>query len=324
MTIGAIPFGIPNELAFDYAAGAIQRYGSILKSAETGRIVGHLQETGMLQSLLSNATAVPLGPVSAAAQVGGAVANLVQNQQIKKKIDVMQEMMGSLQTVQIASLVTSVAGIGVTVASTAIMLNRMAAIRRDVQDIATRIDGLPAKLREIDLEKTITDVETQLDRLTEAPHRRDAVQVVTAAESVLHEKFGHLTEGTRKLVIAAKVDEALLHALLTAISLCGTAQTRALFWLDHKTTARDRAVRQTDHLRRLAFDMPRDEMAKRLSSGNEGAARIAALASETRLRMASIPSLGQRLVELGVNGREYIERAADEKDQPVLILPAAA
>ena len=46
-----IPFRIPFDFAADVAVGKIVRYGAILKDAQTGRIVAHLQETGLFHSV---------------------------------------------------------------------------------------------------------------------------------------------------------------------------------------------------------------------------------------------------------------------------------
>ncbi|MFO1275236.1 MAG: hypothetical protein U1F21_04265 [Sphaerotilus natans] len=51
--LSQIPFDLPFSSFEDIANGDIVRYGAILKDAETGRIVGHLQESGIAQSLLS-------------------------------------------------------------------------------------------------------------------------------------------------------------------------------------------------------------------------------------------------------------------------------
>lgn len=51
--LGQIQFDLPAQFLQGIATGDIIRYGAILKDAGTGRIVGHLQESGIAQSLLS-------------------------------------------------------------------------------------------------------------------------------------------------------------------------------------------------------------------------------------------------------------------------------
>jgi hypothetical protein len=60
--ISTIPFEYPSRLLADIATGQVVRYGTILKDAATGRIVSHMQETGVVQSILSNLVTGPFIP----------------------------------------------------------------------------------------------------------------------------------------------------------------------------------------------------------------------------------------------------------------------
>ena len=50
-----IPFIVPLKFATKFAAGSIVRHGALLKDSGSGQIVGHLQETSLLQSVLGGA-----------------------------------------------------------------------------------------------------------------------------------------------------------------------------------------------------------------------------------------------------------------------------
>src|SRR5262245_15208438 len=107
-----IPFEHPARFVAGLTTGDIIRFGSILKDAQTGQIVGHLQESGIAQSALSLATsgiASPLSLVPQAINVGTGLYTAVQVGQLKA-------MMETLQSLQIATLGISLVGVGVSVA----------------------------------------------------------------------------------------------------------------------------------------------------------------------------------------------------------------
>lgn len=315
-----IPFVAPAASKFK-VVGELVRYGAVLKDSATGRIVAHVQETGLLQKALHTGLSFnPLDPIGAVTGVIG----VMQNEQIKKRLDVMQSMLGGMQVLQIASLASSVAGIGVTAAGTAIILQRLKAVDAGLRDIVGRIDALPAKWRDLQLTSSLTTIETQLERLQEVSGRQDPRPVVQKAEETLHDGFNILHDGIKQVIAEASVDERLVQSLLAGLALCGGAQIRALYWLDEKETAGKRGRRQVDKLEELAFLMPRDTMATKLKGGAASAETIARDASEIRRRAAAQPMLSDLLTEMNVDGRAYLERAEEEDEQPLLLLPASA
>ncbi|MBK9684509.1 MAG: hypothetical protein IPO59_14955 [Betaproteobacteria bacterium] len=117
---GQIPFGLPLRFLPGLASGDIVRYGAILKEAGTGRILGHLQESGIAQSLLSQALSSATSPLSLASSVvntGSSIYTAVQVRQLKA-------MMETLQALQVATLGVSLVGVGVSVAGFLYMRKR--------------------------------------------------------------------------------------------------------------------------------------------------------------------------------------------------------
>jgi len=118
--LSQIPFELPLQFLPGLASGELVRYGAILKDAGTGRILGHLQESGAAQSLLSHAltsSTSPLSLVSSVTNVGTGVYTAVQVRQLKAMIE-------TLQVLQIATLGASLAGVGVSVAGFLYMRQR--------------------------------------------------------------------------------------------------------------------------------------------------------------------------------------------------------
>lgn len=115
-----IPFDLPLQYLPGLATGDIVRYGAILKDAGTGRILGHLQESGISQSLLSQALSSATSPLSLASSVvntGSSIYTAIQVRQLKA-------MMETLQALQVATLGVSLVGVGVSVAGFLYMRKR--------------------------------------------------------------------------------------------------------------------------------------------------------------------------------------------------------
>ena len=312
----SIPFHIPAQLLTSEVSGAVKRYGAILKDEATGRIVGHVQETGALQKVFQ--TGLSLDPTGVTGLIG-----VAQNAAITSKLNAMQAMMGTMQVLQVATLASSVIGIGVTAASTAMILKRLDQVEKALVGIETAVASLPSKWREMDLRSKIVTVRTSLERLQEAEVRPDAEAVVKSVEERLSYAFDEIHDGLAEVVIQARVDAGLVRSLLASLALCGSAQIKSLLWLDMKEPAEIRARRQVAKLEHLTFLMPRDLMVDRLGNDQAKALGISQDFSEIRLRTASQPSLARTLIAREINGREYVEHIEQEETEPYLLLAPA-
>lgn len=125
--------------------GHVVRYGSILKDAVTGRIVGHLQETGLLHGALSAVAPLSPPPLNLlfyglqAVTTASSVAGNMQMARLQSSVGQLQASMGAMQVLGAATLASSVVGIGATVASTMILMRR-------IDGVAEKVDGLGEKL----------------------------------------------------------------------------------------------------------------------------------------------------------------------------------
>lgn len=316
----AIPFAIPAEHMLNFATGGVQRYGAILKDTATGKIVGHVQETRLLGDLLQ--TGLSFDPTGATGLIG-----VVQNAQISSKLTALQQAVGTLQSLQLVNIASSVAGIGVTAASTAMILHRLDGIGGQINRVEAKMDGFPDRLRELGLRDVLTGIRTTLERLDNAANRLDPEPVVRNAEEKLHYGFDKLLDGVQAVLAMPKVDTGLLRSLLAGVSLCGAAQIKALFWLNELAEAEQQAKRQFQKIEALSLRFPQDVLAHKLMSADPGDAFATAAAlsddmAEIRARVAALPALSNRVAGLGVHGRDYLERLSQEEEQPLLILPA--
>ncbi len=117
-------FEVPAQFAARFATGEIMRYGTILKDIGTGQIVGHLQETGIAQSVVSSLVSslpTPVSLLSGVVNAGSGIYTAVQVRQLSL-------MMSTLQALQVASLGVSLVGVAVSVAGFAYMRQRFNAL----------------------------------------------------------------------------------------------------------------------------------------------------------------------------------------------------
>ena len=122
--IGPIPFDAPAKFATGLNDGNILRLGAILKDAQTGKILGHLQETGLAQKLLSSVSLSPFSPISALSSLG---ANF-QLHQLTKLTE-------SLKILQFATLGASIAGIGVSALGFYLVNTKINAVQANIADL---------------------------------------------------------------------------------------------------------------------------------------------------------------------------------------------
>jgi hypothetical protein len=311
-----IPFRVAMQHLQGVQTGDLVRYGAILKDSSTGRIVGHVQETRLLQNLAENIPS--FGPIAGPASIVG----IVQNAQIQSTLEAMQATLGFIQGLQIATIASSVAGLGVSAASMHQVLRRLKSMDSRLQDVAAEVRHLPSKWRELDLSTKMTRVETQVERLEEVPSRKDPTPVVRDCEAALDQGFNDVYVGVLQVVAEIRISPELLRTLLGTLALCSSAQIKALLWLDEKEVAASRARKQVRKMEELAFHMPTDVLQLRTGLTADEARGFSAEASEIRLRIASMPSLVDQLVAMNVDGRRYVEQIDADEQSPILFLPA--
>lgn len=298
----------------------ISRYGAILKNDLTGRIVGHVQEAQGAQALIRQAFDLTLaadGPISAV----GSLVGIVQNEQIKERLDLMQAALGTIEGLEIASLASAFVGIGVTIASTAMILHRLDTVGQAVARIEESIGELPERWREMRIREVLVTIATELARLEEAASASRRGGVVTNAEDRLDHGFARIADTLRQMASEARIRPALVRALVAAMALSAGAQIRALLELDDLRAAKDRSARHVRTMEELSWAFPRDLTA---ASGEAEAATLPAELSEVRLRIASQPSLLTTLIDRKIRGPDYLAQAREAQDAPAMLLPAEA
>ena len=313
-----IPFAIPLKFVAGFKAGQLVRYGALLKDANTGRIVGHMQETGLFQDVLKG--------VGMVADSGGflplGIGNLVQNQRMISKLKDISADLGVLKGMQIGSLAIGVLGIGVSVISTKIILNRLKDLSQHVIDVGQKIDQQAENLLTFEIGKRLAELETEVERYHELPLRKKTKVQSEASEETLHRlasQFYHVAELCAK-PDNGKMNITLLWQIVTAIGLTSKLGLHMLIENDEMSVAHRRAVTFYQKFAALHRRLPQDYVAT-YSHDKESAQAFSSGMTEIRHHLASMPSYIEAIQATGTRGPDYLAVAKEQKDSPYVILP---
>ncbi|MDO5759144.1 MAG: hypothetical protein Q4P24_17105 [Rhodobacterales bacterium] len=317
-------FDVPPDLQAMWESGKLIRKGALLINAHGGGIVAHLQETGALSAIqpLGSVLSSLTGVTSAGSLFTGAVS-VVQNEQIKRRIDAMQSTLGAMHSLQVATLVGSIASLGVSAAGTAIVVRRLNKLRSDVQSTHDSVRAFRDEWRANELQQLLERATNRIERVDGAKARVDRRPLLTEAEQVLHETFDAMHNRVTLLYTQEAIPIDSLRLLLDGMAVTGGAQIKALFLLDEPMAAKDQALRQLQKLTRLTTELPADRLAERLGwteAAEQNARDVALTLSETRHRVASLPSLVDHLNMKGISARSHLEAAEAEGDAPLMVM----
>ncbi|WP_136684534.1 hypothetical protein [Falsirhodobacter xinxiangensis] len=313
------------KLAIDN--GGAELFGAIIKDTATGQILGHVQQTGMMNQLLS--------------QLGGAAINgftplglvsVVQNEHLRQGVAALKEGMVLMQGLQYGTLALSGLGIGVSVAGFALMAAKLRGIESRLDEIAAAIGQITADRRGDDLKQILAEVSADLRNVDSLTSRRDPQRVAEQLQVGLSRSAAKLDVHFRREADLAGVDsipvEQLdrLWTLAAAIRLCQEAGIQALFAADELKVAEDYAdLCLQEHMTLLEILSP-DALARLVARqhGQDARAQAQTLCDGIRggvISLAGQISIASTLQGNGTRGIDYL-RQAREADQPIAFLAA--
>jgi len=136
---------VPAQFLPRLLSGELVRYGSIIRDASSGQIVGFLKETGRFAELLS---ALPSNPLSGAVDLVGLVANIdqsIQLRDISKTIEALSVVAGVGATASVVTLGVSVVGFAVVLKQLNRMDSKLDAVAGDIQSIKDTLHMMDIK-----------------------------------------------------------------------------------------------------------------------------------------------------------------------------------
>lgn len=314
---------IPAELLAGVASGEYRVAGSIIRSVSSGRVVGHLQETSAMSSLLN------FSPLSLP-QIAIDAVSVVQNEQIKAAMSV-------VQSLQITNLAVSGIGIGVSVAGTAILAKRIAKVEEKVDAILPNLDAIVRGLEAMRADRMAEDftrLRTLVDQVEEAwlPSASQREWIAIARDA--HFLADSFERRARELGAASNAlnTEPLVEAFALASGLRVTARMASSQDDMAREAASSRAltlvqlgeVIQLGPLALANAPMETAGTSAWLDVLEQKAADLSSTVARVREREIAAAGTAEMLRELarrGVSGREWLDAAKSERQNPLLFLP---
>lgn len=133
---------IPGPLLLGLASGEYRLFGSTIRQAANGRIVGFLQEAAPRALQTQN-------PVLASVSIAADLGQLVQGELIRAGVKRLEAGMAVLKTLGAANLAVSTAGLGVSLVGFAVMSARIEAVRKAVDALSDQIADVGSKIDQI-------------------------------------------------------------------------------------------------------------------------------------------------------------------------------
>lgn len=332
-------YKIPENLLLAIRSGEASLVGALIKDATSGKVLAHVQPTRafdpILHALLDGAASTlsqgfnPLGLVTA-----------IQNEQIKSRLTGIQNTLGLVQNLQIATLAVSGLGLGVSVVGFAVMTRRLKGIERHISALGEQLQQVTVDRRGDELATIFADIQADLEAVDTLASRKDPTRVAEAAQISLDRSSArigiHFKRHAERGRTMTTDDLDLLWTLGAAMRLCSDASVKALLYSDEVATAREVAGGHARRLRQISEPLSPDALARlcaasavtvdemtRQHAAALGPART--LVSGLRASAAGLAdqaALAATLLEQGASGRTLLEEAQNEGTEPLLALKA--
>lgn len=308
-----ILFHVPAELIGRWQSGELLRFGTILKDAASGRIVSHLQETGVAQSVLSSFASGPFAPISMVTNLVNTGSNIYTG----VKINQLKLMMETLQSLQVVTLGVSLVGVGVSVAGFYHMHKRFNALEVRMDHLSETIRAGFDSLGQRDLRRQLHLTKSLLQRAHQAQTLSNPSSEYSEVAAGLADQSAYF-EGEIAFIVKSKgpIDPDVFWQLTQMLMLCNGVRIDCRIRtneLRHALTVSEAISADYDslftNLTPSSFGLPIDQ----------GLAAVKVLRDASDAA-ASKPFLIDYLRTQKIDGSEYITQLENEKSNPYLFL----
>ncbi len=324
-------FSIPEKFAVGLLDGSIVRYGTVLKDAGTGRILAHVQETGLAQQLLSNAGVQAFTPWGAVATV----ANLSSSGYSNLQLHQLKGMVEAMQVLQYANLGVAAAGLGVSAIGFAVINRRLKGLKSDIEQLSARMDHHFQELKNTHWREHFSRIQVYVDRADRAFQLSEPKGEWLMIEAKLNEESGYLTHTIQDHLNHHHFDIDWFRELTSSLLLCDSVRLKCLVQADELKLARSTssAVGMSytelfdpisvtwlaDRITRSSTEQTKDEQSL-FREYQQTAQLITNNLQEVTDAAISKPLLIEYLIDHDVSGSRYLEDIATHDQHPVILL----
>lgn len=324
--MSSIPFKVPLDYAADIELGKIVRTGTLLKDAGTGRILAHVQETGLAQQLLGEAFKAPFAPVTS-------LSSIASNMQLIQ----LKAMVEGLQILQFANLGATLAGIGISAVGFTIISKKLASIDRSLAEFSNRMEEQFQQIRDSKMRARLSRIRGLFDQADQAFQLSNPSIEWQRLAGLLAEESAFFRGEVSHLLTLPVFDLSLFDTLTRSYALCNSSRIECLVLAKELESARKVSEDIARDYNKLFDDMSPIHMARssayrRASKSSSHQALLQEDLGKMRGRVsflrevqdaaASTPHLIDTLVEQRVDGLEYIRTLRQEKERPILLISA--
>lgn len=308
-----IAFEIPALYEAAVQAGSLIRVGGLLKSAETGQIIAHLQESGLAQQLISRVLTVGSGPLGLATEAVNTGSNMYTALQVTQ----IQSMLTSMQVFQYATLGVSLVGLGVTAAGFTYMHKRFKALDGRIDELMQSIHSGFASQRAADLRGHMYQVHGLVKSAKQASTlSRPELEYNRVAEAMSEQAFHFDGELEFFIKTNGKMNVELFWQLAQLLILSNSIRIDCRIRGNELRNAREVAESVAEDYQRL-FDCL--SVASFDANEGKGAVVIKALREITDTAFTK-PYQIEYLRTKRINGAEYLGQVESETTNPLLML----
>ncbi|SOB74720.1 hypothetical protein SAMN04488490_0245 [Marinobacter sp. LV10R510-11A] len=317
-------FKIPEFLMPGIADRSLTRFGSIIKNTQTGKIVAHVQETGLGQQIFSSLASSPFSPLEA---VSSLAAN-VQLGQLKRMVE-------GLQVLQYANLGVALTGVGVSVVGFAVVNKKLKNIQSSIERVSSKIDQRFVELYEHQLRRDFYTLRGVLEHIESVRRQSKPKSELMSAGSRLTEISSIMRGQLEYQLQLPAFDEYLFTQLTRAMLMSDNARVEAYIVAEEYDSAHHAATSISESYCNLFDDItPFDlKQKKRLRSidlrekARETAENITVGASHLVAGLRDItdsafckPVLIEELGRRGIAGSDYLSALRNETKEPIVLL----
>ena len=326
-----LAFSIPEKFATGLLDGSIVRYGTLLKDAGSGRILAHVQETGLAQQLLSKVglhSFTPWGAVTTVADIASSGYANVQLHQLKGMVEAMQ-------VLQYANIGLAAAGLGVSAVGFAVINRRLKGLKTDIEQLTARLEHHFQTLNNTHWREHFSRIQVYVDRADRAFQLAEPKSEWLMIEAKLNEESGYLAHTLQDQYDSHHFDIESFKQLTTSLLLCDSVRLKCLVQADELKLARSTAsaigliyteifdsvsaTRLADKITRSAAHESQNEQAM-FRNHQQTAKLISSQLQEVTEAAISKPLLIEHLIDHQVNGSRYLEDIAALDLPPVILL----
>lgn len=319
-----IPFDVPARFLSGLADGSLSRFGTIIKDNASGKIVAHVQESGVGQNLISSIVGSPFAPLNA-------ISSIVANFQLAQ----LKTLVESLRALQFANLGVAAAGVGVSVVGFAVMNAKLKNLESAVKQVSLELEKQFAELYNEQLRRELSDLRGALEGVELAQRLKDPRSELNSLASSLT-RISSVTRGRLETLLDKNFfDEALFTLFARALLTSDKARVEAYLLADELDSAHHAAGAIGDSYSNLFDALSPGELTNKLQishQNNKGLFEselntvglknmVNALRDITDAAMTK-PLLIEDLRRQGISGPEYVQAVRDERSQPVVLLRA--